>query len=307
MKRKNPKRYKLLEYYLQKIFDAGHHSYFKITLELSHEELIDFYDGKAPNLAQLEKSGRAEFEKRYDWDDAIGSMGRSNTARLITRDIKIFWAIEKIKTNKSISIEKAVFCLIDEWPSNFGPPLGEDTVIEIYKNYVHFLRPPQKIPIRDNESGKIISWEKEDDPMNFSWQEEAAYTLREMKVRTGQYPINKPTGIFEEIHRILELPFEEDIERELGLYHTIRNRAFGVTFIHPLRLVNQSMGDFINRYEKRSEKIRNAIRYVSEKYDYDFNKLLMIYYHYRLIEAGDNGQDRRKIFKKLQEDLKNIS
>ena len=140
----------------------------------------------------------------------------------------------------------------------------------------------------------------------FALRAGAAYALREMKTLTGKYPIARPTGIIEDIHRILELPFEEDIEKEIAAYQIIREKAFKVTFIHSLRLKCLSLGDFKIRFENRSEKIRKTMQKVSSKCNFNFEALITIYHHYRLIEAEDNGQDRFKVYERLQSDLEDI-
>ena len=168
--------------------------------------------------------------------------------------------------------------------------LGDDAIKQVYKNYApifRFLR-------------------GEDRTLSFPLRDAATYALREMKVLTGRYPINRPTGILEDIHKILELPFEEDIEEEIAIYQRVRNKAFRVTYVHPLRLKWLSMGDFKDRLENRSEKIRNALEKISSINNYDFKKTVTIYHHYRLIEAEDNGQNRFKVYERMQSDLKEL-
>jgi hypothetical protein len=297
MKKKSPKRYKLVKSYLLKICDRCHHDYFKVNLPyLSIEELHDFLNHEELDLKRFDRSGRLTIERKNDWDMVIEEMGRRNTPELIERDIKVFRAIEKIRSENGLSIEKAILHLISCWPSEIGVHLGDEALKEIHKNYfpIFILKSIEQIdPLV--EQGEIEH--------GTSLLDAAIGALRETMVLTGRYPIEKPTGILDQIHRILGLPFENDILDEIALYQTIRNRAFGITFENFASLKNRSMGRLTDRFEKRSEKIKEAIQYTSEKHNRSFNYLVDMYREYRLIEAEANCQNRQKIYERLQEDL----
>ena len=284
-KRKTPKRYELVKNYLLKICDRGHHAYYDIHLELAPEELEELHKGKAPNLEQLATSGRASIVEASDWDKFLQS-GRKDTPALIERDVKIFWAVENLRNQKSVSINKAVDELISNWPPDFGPHLGDSVVDEIYKNYVPIFRFTQG----------------EDHFLNFPLRDAAAYALREEKVLSNWFP-NKPSEILEQVHKILELPFEEDIESEIGIYQRIRHKSFGVTYVHALGLRQESTGRIKDRFVNRGERIREAMDTISKKYEIEQNKLITVYRHYRLIEAQANGQNIGLIFEEIEEDF----
>ena len=55
MKVKTPKRYELVKFYLQKILSLGHHDFYDVHMELSPDELIEFYKGILPDLKKLEE------------------------------------------------------------------------------------------------------------------------------------------------------------------------------------------------------------------------------------------------------------
>jgi len=282
MRKKAPKRYDLVKDYFLKICDRGHHSLKSFTL--SPEEL---HNGRIPN--------GYEFVEFSEWDKYLEGKGRANTADLIKRDIKVFWAVENIRDQKKISIEDSKFAegavsiAVKTWSADLGPHLGESVVAEIYKNYAPVFR------FLKNENSTL----------NFPLRDAAAYALREMKVLNNWFP-NIPPGICEDLHKIFKLPVENNIEKEIEIYQRIRNKSFGVTYLHPLRLKQISMGDFNNRFENRSERITNAIKDASTKYNIEFSKIIEFYHHYRLIEADDNNQDRLRVYERLQSDLRDI-
>jgi len=308
LRKKTAKRFELVENYLLKICDRGHHTYFNVELrELSLDEITELCEGRVPNIKQMVNSGYADIRQESEWDKYLEGKGRSNTTDLIQRDVKLYWAIENIRKQEKVSKARAIEIVSENWPSGLGAYLGEHAIDEIYRNYAPVFRLVKKTykifeKVNSNWLEKTVVLE-EDPTLNFPLRDGAAYALREMKVITGRYPIDRPTGIFEDIHRIFELPFEEDIEREIEIYQRIRKRAFGVTYNHPLGLKLLSMGSFRDRLEDTSNRLGNTIKQVSRVYEYDFNKLITLYRHYRLIEAEDNAQDRLKVYEQLESDL----
>jgi len=305
LQRKTPKRFEVVKTYLLKICDQGHHVYYDVHLKLSPEEFAELYEGKV-DIKKLKQRGDFKEMELSEWDKFLEGRGQSNTAELIERDVNLYWAINNLCSQKGISTGKAADALIGDWPSDIKEYLGKWAIKEIYKKWTAIFRFRKRIPLIDGATGKQYGWTEEEPFLNFSLRDAAAYALRETKVLTGRYPISRPTGILEKIHKILELPFEEDIEREIEIYQRIRKKSFGVTYIHPLRLKWLSMGKFKERFENRSEKIISSIKELSKKYKYDLDKLITLYSHYRLIEAEDNGQDRSKVYEQLELDLRNI-
>jgi hypothetical protein len=315
VQKKTPKSVKLVEDYLEKILDRGHHKFYKINLDLSPEQMEEWHRGNAPEINQMVNTGHALITEHYEWDKYLKGRGQKGTLELIERDIEMYHVMEHLRTEHG-SIEKAIKALEKDSHSNFGkyslfnklinkdkPYALYDQLKSIHKAYSRIFRFVRK-PVK-NGSGKVVSWIKEDPHLNFPMREGAAYALREMKVIWSRYPINKPTGIIEGIHKLLDLPFEEDIEKEVSLYQSIRRNSFGLTYFQPLKLRVQSMGSFSKRFDNRAEKIKAAIKYAENKYDINSNHLKEIYRHYRLIEAEINGHDRGRIVQRLQEDLKN--
>jgi hypothetical protein len=278
MAKKSPKRFKIVKTYLLKILDRSHHDFFNFSLSnLSPEKLHDLYHGKL-DLEDLEQRGHVQTERKNDWDSVIEAIGRENTPELIKRDIRVVKAIKEKKIEEKISTEKAIEKLIAKWPSEkLGAHLGIEALKEIYKNY---------------------------GPTFNSNRDAAISALREQTALTGRYPIEKPTGILERLHRILELPFEEDIFKEIAIYRTIRNSAFGITYLDSRSLVNRSIGRLQGRFESRPQKIQAAIKNAMERFNYSFDALVSLYCDYRMIEAEANRQNTRKIRDQLQEDLK---
>ncbi len=305
MRKKTPKSVKLVEDYLLKILDRGHHRFYKVNLDLSPEQMEEWRRGNAPDLDQLVDTGHALITEHSDWDEGLEGRGQKGTLELIERNIKIYHVIENFRKEHSLSIEKAIDTLKQDSRSNFGVHLSTGEFNSIYKSYSEIFRFVKKAH-RDG-TGKIVSWFKEDPFLNFPMREAAAYALREMKVIWKYYPINKPTGIFEGIHKLLNLPFEEDIEKEVPIYQSIRNRSFGLTYAESSNLRWRSMGSFsaADRFDNRTEKIKAALKYAEDRYDINSDDLKEIYRHYRLIEAEANGQNHGRIFQRLEEDLKN--
>lgn len=277
MAKKSPKRFKIVKTYLLKILDRSHHDYFNFSLSnLSPENLHDLYHGKL-DLEDLEQRGHVQTERKNDWDSVIEAIGRENTPELIKRDIRVVKAIKEKKIEEKISTEKAIKKLIAKWPSEkLGSHLGLDALKEICKNY---------------------------GPTFNSNRDAAISALREQTALTGRYPIEKPTGILEQMHRILELPLEEDIFNEIAVYQTIRNAAFAITYIDSRCLINRSIGSLNGRFESRPQKIQTAIQCAMERFKYSFDALVSLYREYRMIEAEANGQNTPKIREMLREDL----
>jgi len=300
MVKKSPKRYAIVQNYLLKIWDRGHHDYFYFShSELSPEDLHYLRQNKL-DFGELEQSGRIQIERKNYWDDVLENAGRSNTAYLISRDIKIYRTVENLRTNRNMSTETAIGHLINNWPAELDKPLEYDTVFEFHKRYASIFR-SHKVPVKNPDTGKIESWRIEG-----ALRDSAVYALREMMVRTGQYPIDIPTGLLKEIHKMLELPFEKEILKEIEIYQEMRNVAFGVTFTNPDRLFNLSIGNFKLVSENRSERIKTAIATASKKYLIELPKLVEMYSHYRLIEGEENSRDQEKIYEQLQEELKDL-
>jgi hypothetical protein len=305
LSKKKPKSIKLVEDYLHKILDRGHHRFYKVNLDLSPEQMEELRRGNAPDIDHLAYSGHAVIKEHSDWDEVLEGRGQEGTLELIDRNIKLYHVIENHRIKHSLSIEKAIDDLGQDSRSNFGVHLSTGELKSIYKSYSRIFR-FVKIALRD-ETGKIESWVNEDPFLNFPMREAAAYALREMKVIWRYFPINKPTGIFEGIHKLLNLPFEEDIEKEVPIYQMIRNRSFGLTYAESSNLLWRSMGSFseTDRVDNRTEKIKTALKYAEDKFDINPDDLKEIYRHYRLVEAEANGQNQGRIFQKLEEDLKN--
>jgi len=194
MTKKSPKRFSIVKNYLLKICDRGHHDYSNVSLSnLSPEDRHVLTRGEL-DFVKLEQSGRAKFVRKNDWDDVLEGVGRSNTAELISRDINLYRAVEDLRKNKSMSTENAIKYLIKNWPAEFKEHLGNKTICEIYKSYVPIFR-FKKVTEINKETDKIKSWKDEDPYLNFSLRDGAASALRELMVRTGQYPIDRPTGL----------------------------------------------------------------------------------------------------------------
>ena len=66
------------------------------------------------------------------------------------------------------------------------------------------------------------------------------------------------------------------------------------------------MGSFVaaDRFDKRIEKIKAALKHVGDEYNMNRDQLEEMYRHYRLIEAEINGQDLNLVFQRLEEDFK---
>jgi hypothetical protein len=283
LERKTEKRFELLKWYLLKICDEGHHT--RTILELSDRGEEKYCQG-----LPITEPEDAKIVIINEYDSAFSIDVKKNLAELIQRDIDLYWRIENLRIREAVSIEKARMAIEENWPKKLGSHLGKHAIKEIYKFYAGIFR-----------------LKKGEDPSNFPFAEAASYKLRKSKVLRGWYFINNPVGIFADIHRMLDIPREKDIENEIPIYQEARNRAFGVTFAYPLRLLNQSMGFFKGRFENRPEKIKDALTYVTKKYEYNFEKMITIYHHYRLIEAEENGLNQGKIYKRLESDFKSIS
>jgi hypothetical protein len=303
--KKTPKSHKLVEDYLLYILDRGHHRFYKVNLDLSPEQIEGWRSGNSPNIDQLVNSGHASITEHSDWDEILEGRGQKGSIKIIERNIKIYHVIENYRKKNNLSIEKAINALKQDSRSNFGVHLSTDELKSIYKSYSQIFR-FVRIPLK-GQDGRINSWVYEDPFLNFPMRDAAAYALREMKVLWRYYPISRPTGILEGIHKLLNLPFEEDIEKEVPIYKVIRNRSFGLTYAESSNLRWRSMGSFATavRFDNRAEKIEAALNWANNKYDISFDDLEEIYRHYRLIEAEANGQNQGQIFQRLEEDFKN--
>lgn len=282
MGKKSSKRYQIVRDYLFKICDRGHHSLYKLELLLSPEEL---YEKKIPDDAKA-----VEFN---EWDRHLEGEGRANTAALIRRDILVYRAVEGIIEREKVPLAResdelkpdAIEILEKNWPPILkGEIISRDYIREIYRHYAPIFR----------------FTEHENTELSFPLRDAAAYALREMKVLANWYP-NIPEGICRDIHDILELPSENAIESEIEIYQGIRKNAFGVKFTRPYKLRQVGVGAFNSRSENKPEKIAIAMKKASAIYDIDLSRLVEIYYHYRLIEAAENGQDAFKVYDQLSD------
>jgi hypothetical protein len=223
-----------------------------------------------------------------------------------------------LRNDKKLSIDKACDYIEYNWPTDIIPEhYGTEKIKEVHKKYSSIFRLVKK-PIRErDENGKIkiVGW-LSPDPDFFSLKDSAAYRLRFRKVITGRYLSLEPEGLCREIHKILNLPFESDIENEISIYQEIRKIAFNFYYIHPLRLIRY---DKENEFEKfdlkdRHEKLQRAFKKVIENgYDKQ-GSLFDIYRQFRLIEAEDNytranvasESDPGEIDQLVVDDLKSI-
>ena len=67
MQKKTPTRFEFIKWYLLKICDKGHHTYF--NLKLSHEGLDSLYHGKG--YEELIESGHAKLKKINEYDSSL--------------------------------------------------------------------------------------------------------------------------------------------------------------------------------------------------------------------------------------------
>jgi hypothetical protein len=273
---KTEKRFALIEKYLLRIIDRGRHSdsYDVIFKGLDYNAFTKllYEGGLSDGKLNVCRDGHTEAIEpeiipHNDWDEFIEKSGRENTPELLGRDIKIFNAMEDLINNQGFNQDSAAYVIESDWHHyDFGGrPLGNKGIKEIHGELGWILLPNSKEPVQwDPETGKDIKWKKE--TVGQSLRDAAVYAIREHVVFHGFFPVSQPGGIFKEIHRLLGLPFPEDIESEKYYFGRVKNLIY-------------------NHIEKRGKKTGDElIRIAAERYNVDYERLVSIYRDYSIID-----------------------